>query len=39
MCDEFTINVDDSCNVVTYGNAAISWYSYDISVKLWEYAD
>lgn len=37
MCDKFFINIDDSCNVITYGNAAVSWFSKDITVKYWEY--
>ncbi len=39
MCDKFTINVDNSCNVVTYGNAAVSWFSKDITVKYWDFTE
>ena len=39
MCDEFKINVEGTCNVITYGNAAIKWFSKDINVQVWDYSD
>lgn len=39
MCDKFMINIEDSCNVETFGNAKIDWFSKDITVKYWEYTE
>ena len=39
MCDKFNVEASNSCNVVTFGNAAVKWFSQDISAKVWSYAE
>ena len=39
ICDKFQITNESSCNVITFGDAAIEWFSRDISVKYWDYSE
>lgn len=39
LCNKFKIDMDDSCNVITYGDAAVEWYSGSIDVKYWGYSE
>lgn len=36
MCDVFNIDPTGSCNVITFGDAQINWFSQDISSNYWE---
>lgn len=37
MCDSFNILPKGTCNVVTFGSTAMTWYSQDLSVNFWSF--
>jgi len=37
ICDNYTISGGESCNVETFGDASINWFSDSIDVFVWNY--
>ncbi len=37
ICNKYKVDADDTCNIVTYGNASIEWFANDVSVIYWPY--
>lgn len=35
LCDKFNITPTGTCNVITFGNAQIEWFSQDLSANYW----
>ena len=35
MCNSYTLFAGASCNIVTWGDASLNWYSNDIQVSYW----
>lgn len=37
ICDNYTILPADTCNIETFGDASLSWFSDSVDVSVWNY--
>ena len=35
-CEHYVVNRDDTCNIETYGDASLNWFSSDLEVQMWQ---